>query len=124
MNIAVVGASNDPEKFGNRIVLHLVREGHTVFPVNPKEKTIVNIPCYRKVKDIPSPVDVVDIVVPPKITLKVLRHLITMGGLDIWIQPGAGSPEVKSYLERHSSDFGMITYEECIMTAMDQVYKL
>jgi predicted CoA-binding protein len=122
MNIALVGASNNPEKFGNRILLHLVREGHMVFPVNPKEKTILGIPCYRKVKDIPSPIDIVDIVVPPKITLKVLRHLNTLGGLDIWIQPGAGSPDVLAYLERHGRDFGKVTYEECIMTSLEHVY--
>ncbi len=46
MNIAVVGASNNPQKYGNEIVQHLVREGHTVFPVNPKVKTFLGIPCY------------------------------------------------------------------------------
>ena len=122
MNIAVVGASNNPEKYGNRIVRHLVSEGHTVFPVNPKEKTILGLPCYHKIADIESTIDVVDIVVPPEITMKVLRHARTLDKVNIWIQPGAESRDVISYLERHSKEFGIITYNQCIMTSLDRVY--
>lgn len=122
MNIAVVGASNNSEKYGNRIVRHLVEEGHTVFPVNPKEKIILNLPCYRKVGDIEATVDIVDIVVPPEVTLKVLRYLKTLGRVNVWIQPGAESDEVIQYLEKYSDQFGIITYNQCIMTSLDRVY--
>lgn len=123
MNIAIVGASNNPEKYGNIILLHLRNDGHTVFPVNPKEKIVAGLPAYRKVGDIEAKIDVVDIVVPPKITMKVLRHMRHFGQMDIWIQPGAGSDEVRKYLDRHSKEFGRVTYEECIMTALDRVYR-
>src|SRR3989344_328414 len=122
MNIAVVGASNNPDKYGYTIVRHLLADGHTVYPVNPKEKIILGSPCYRKVGDIESNVDIVDIVVPPKITLKVLRHVRSLGRMNVWIQPGAESRDVISYLERHSDDFGIITYNQCIMTSLDRVY--
>lgn len=122
MNIAVVGASNNSEKYGNHIVRHLVEEGHTVFPVNPKEKTILNLPCYRKVGDIETTVDIVDIVVPPEVTIKVLRYLKTLGRVNVWIQPGAESDEVIAYLEEYSNQFGIITYNQCIMTSLERVY--
>lgn len=122
MNIAVVGASNNAEKYGNIIVRHLLQEGHTVFPVNPKEQAIAGVPCYRKVGDITANIDIVDIVVPPEVTLKVLRHIRNVGRLNVWVQPGAESDAVIDYLERHSNDFGIITYNQCIMTSLDRVY--
>ncbi|MBI4090502.1 MAG: CoA-binding protein [Candidatus Komeilibacteria bacterium] len=122
MNIAVVGASNNAEKYGNRIVRHLVEEGHAVFPVNPKEKIILNLPSYRKVGDIETAIDIVDIVVPPEVTMKVLRYLKTLGRINVWIQPGAESDEVIAYLEKYSNQFGIITYNQCIMTSLDRVY--
>ena len=45
--IAVVGASNDPSKYGNIIVKNLMAHGYDVVPVNPKEATIAGLPAYR-----------------------------------------------------------------------------
>ena len=121
MNIAVVGASNNPEKYGYRIVRHLLEEGHTVFPINLREKTILGLPVFRRLADIEKKIDIVDVVVPPKTTLKIIHQAMKLGGVHIWIQPGAESDEVIQHLNTHSRYFGKITYNRCIMTSLDRM---
>lgn len=121
MNIAVVGASNNPEKYGYRIVRHLLEEGHTVFPVNLKEKIILGQPAFKHIKDIYQAVDIIDVVVPPKETVKIIHQAQKyMPGVHIWLQPGAESVEAIQHLQTHSRDFGLITYNQCIMTSLDR----
>ncbi len=55
--------------------------------------------------------------------MKVLRHIASIGGVNVWLQPGAESPEVLNYLDRHGRDFGVVTYDDCIMTSLERVYK-
>lgn len=120
MRIAVVGASNNPEKYGYRIVRHLLDEGHVVFPVNLREKVILGQPAYKHIKEIGQAVDIVDVVTPPIQTIKVVHQIQKyMPGVWIWIQPGAESEEVIQHLEKHSKDFGKITYNACIMTSLE-----
>ena len=122
MNIAVVGASNNPEKYGNQIVRHLVDDGHTVFPVNLRDAIILGIPAYKTVGEIAQPIDIIDIVVPPAATLDILKQLLTLDKPNVWVQPGAESEEVIKFLNDHSKEFGQITYNLCIMTSLDRVY--
>jgi len=119
MKIAVVGASNNAEKYGNQIARHLMADGHSVVPVNLHEKTILGQPVFKKVSDISGAVDIVDIVVPPEQTLKILDEVAQLKGVNIWIQPGAESDEVIKFLDEHSSDFGKIVYNHCIMTSLE-----
>lgn len=120
MRIAVVGASNDPSKYGYRIVRHLLEEGHTVFPVNLHEDVILGVPAYKHIKDIGQAIDIVDIVVPPKQTLKIIHQVQKyLPRVWVWVQPGAESDEVVQHLEKHSKDFGRVTYNACIMTSLD-----
>ncbi|OGY91806.1 MAG: hypothetical protein A3B31_03535 [Candidatus Komeilibacteria bacterium RIFCSPLOWO2_01_FULL_53_11] len=122
MKIAVVGASNNIEKYGNRIVRHLLGDGHDVCPVNPHEDIILGQPVYKKISDVPGKIDIVDIVVPPDATLKILKELRSLHGVNVWIQPGAESDAVIAYLEKHSRDFGRIIYNQCIMTSLEREY--
>ncbi len=122
MKIVVVGASNNVEKYGNRIVRHLLGEGHDVIPVNPREGSILGRLVYKKVADIPGKIDIVDIVVPPDATLKILKELRALHGLNVWIQPGAESDSVIAYLGKHSRDFGKVIYNQCIMTSLEREY--
>ena len=87
--IAVVGASNDPSKYGNIIVKNLRAHGYQVLPVNPKEATIAGLPAYRSLADVPQPVDIVDVVTPPAVTLKVLKDASAAGIGLVWLQDGS-----------------------------------
>jgi uncharacterized protein len=88
---AVVGATDNPEKYGNRIVKNLKSRGYEVFPVNPKLKTLEGLTCYSALADIPDRVDVVDFVVPPSATEDILKQCKELGLKNIWLQPGSES---------------------------------
>ena len=87
--IAVVGASNDPSKYGNIIVRTLVRHGYDVVPVNLRETTIAGLRVYPNLRAIPSPVDIVDVVTPPESTLEILREAAEAGISLVWLQDGS-----------------------------------
>jgi len=71
----------------------LKRAGYLVHPVNPTLETLDGDPCYKSLKDLPEKPDVVDFVVPPKVTFKVLDDCIDLGLKRVWFQPGSESPE-------------------------------
>ena len=87
--IAVVGASNDPAKYGNIIVNNLKQRGYQVLPVNPKETSISGLTVFRTLGDIPKPVDIVDVVTPPAVTRSVLRDAAAAGIGLVWLQDGS-----------------------------------
>ena len=91
---AVVGASNDREKYGNRVYRVLRERGYHVFPVHVSEETVEGDRAYTSVGDLPAGVEVVDIVIPPPRVPAVLEAAKAAGIMRIWLQPGAESPEV------------------------------
>lgn len=91
---AVVGASNDRSKFGNRIYRDLRAAGYQVYPVNPNETTVEGDVAYASVLDLPEPVQVVDVVVPSWVGQKVAREAAEAGIPYFWLQPGAESNEL------------------------------
>lgn len=110
--VAVVGATDNPSKFGNRIYRDLKAKGFTVFAVNPYRDEVDGDPCWRSVSDLPERPTIVDFVVPPKRTLSVLEECLEAGYTNVWIQPGAENTEVVEYLEEH--DFNHLV-DACIM---------
>ncbi len=86
---AVVGATDNPEKYGNQIVKNLIKRGYEVYPVNPKLKELEGLPCYPGLSAIPVKVDVVDFVVPPSATEEILKQCRELGLNRIWLQPGS-----------------------------------
>ncbi len=87
--IAVVGASNDPAKFGNIIVRNLVSKGYTVLPVNPREEQIAGLPAFPNLAAVPLPVDIVDVVTPPAVTKGILEEAARLGLPAVWLQDGS-----------------------------------
>jgi predicted CoA-binding protein len=92
--VAVVGASNDRRKFGNKALRAFQAEGHRVIPINPREMTIEGIRTYASVLDVPGPIDVATVYVQPEIGLRLLAQFEQKGIGEIWINPGAESPEL------------------------------
>lgn len=91
---AVVGASNNREKFGRRIFDDMKSAGYEVYAVNPREERLDDgTPCYPSVRDLPVVPDVVDVVVPPPLGVSIVEDCATKGVTRIWFQPGASSPE-------------------------------
>ena len=74
-SIAVIGASDDPRKYGHEILKNLIEGGFpgALYPINPKTERILGVNCYKNVKQIPEPVDLALVIVPAKITVQALR---------------------------------------------------
>jgi acyl-CoA synthetase (NDP forming) len=115
-SIAVIGASNDPNKYGNRAVRTYIARGWTVYPVNPKEETVEGLPCYRTVADLPEAVDRASLYVPPPVGVKLLDAIRDRGAKELWVNPGSGSPELLARAE----ELGMTTVEACSIVAANE----
>jgi uncharacterized protein len=100
--IAVVGASNNESKFGNKIVKNLMSRGFEVYPINPREKEIEGLKAFSSIKNLPAVPDLVDLVVRSEVGLGVVKEAIEIGVKNIWIQPGAESDEIVDLLNSHS----------------------
>src|SRR5262245_42081760 len=93
--IAIVGASADRRKFGNRAVRAYARQGWEVFPVNPHEERIEGLRVFRSIADIPvSQLDCVSLYLQPEIGLQVLEEIARRPPRELWLNPGAESPEL------------------------------
>ncbi len=93
--VAVVGASNDRSKFGNRSVRAHVQSGFRVFPINPRGGEIEGLPAYVKLSDVPvRPLNRITLYVPPTLGLAMLDEIAAIGCDELWLNPGAESPEL------------------------------
>ena len=100
-SFAVVGVSRDESKYGHQVFLNLKGRGLKVYPINPKIKKISrDITCYPSLKDLPETPDTVVTVVPPKITVLIVKEAAILGIKTIWMQPGSESKEAIDYCKR------------------------
>lgn len=92
--VAVVGASSHRHKFGNKAVRGYQRQGFTVIPINRHETEIEGLKAYRSVLDVPGAIDMATLYVPPAEGLDVLLEVAEKRIPEVWINPGADTPEV------------------------------
>jgi predicted CoA-binding protein len=93
--IAIVGASRDRNKFGNKAVRAYGERGYQVYPVHPVEKEIEGYPAYRSVLEIPDRVELVSIYLPPSVGLKIINEVAQKEGVKmVYLNPGAESREL------------------------------
>ncbi len=112
--IAVVGASNNPAKYGNIIVRNLAAKGYTVLPVNPREKEIAGLPAYPNLAAVPKPIAIVDVVTPPAVTKGILEEAARLGLPAVWLQDGSWD---EATLEVAAKAPFKTVYNACIMVA-------
>lgn len=92
--VAIIGASADPSKFGNKSIHAHLRAGYEVFPVNPKEETIEGLKCFKSILDVPGTLDRISLYLPPPVAVKVLDDIAKKGCQELWVNPGVESPEL------------------------------
>src|ERR1017187_5163994 len=98
--IAIIGASADRAKFGNKAVRAFLRQGYTVYPVNPKEVEIEGLPAFKSIAAVPVRPNLVSVYLPPPVLLKVLPDIAAKGCDELWLNPGTESDEVLALAER------------------------
>ena len=109
---AIVGATDNSEKYGNQIFKNLKNRGYEVYPVNPRLKELEGVKCYASLDDIPVKVDVVDFVVPPEVTEVTLQKCKRLGLNRIWLQPGSESEAAIAYCRENNLK---VVHDVCVM---------
>ena len=89
--VAVIGASNNRRKFGNRAVRAYTLRGYTVVPINPHETEVEGLRAYKSVLDVPGPIEMASFYVPPEVGERVIEEIARKQIPEVWLNPGAES---------------------------------
>ncbi|NCD09173.1 MAG: CoA-binding protein [Negativicutes bacterium] len=109
---ALVGATNNKDKYGCKIYKRLLKAGYEVYPVNPGIAEIDGAKCYASIADLPVVPEVVNIVVPAKFAVGAVKEAAEKGVKIVWLQPGSDKPEVV----KAAKDAGLEVIEDCVLT--------
>jgi len=107
--VAVIGASSNRGKFGNKALRAFERQGYTVIPINPNEPDVEGHRTYASVLDVPGTIDLATVYVPGSVGVKVVEELARKGVPEVWLNPGADDDEV---VER-ARELGLKTIQAC-----------
>lgn len=108
--VAVIGASTDRAKFGNKAVRAFMQAGYQVFPINPRVTEVEGLPAFPSISAIPVRPDLVSVYLPAPVVLKVLPEIAAKGCDELWLNPGTESPEVLAEAERLGLNIAHISY--------------
>ncbi|QNO14840.1 CoA-binding protein [Alkalicella caledoniensis] len=112
---AVLGASNNPQKFGYKITKALNEAGKTVNPINPKEETILGLKSYSDITQLPQTPEVIDFVVPKEVG----KSIIDTGNIPketiLWFQPGSFDDELVQYAQSKGYD---VVSDGCVLVEL------
>ena len=97
--IAVVGLSPKPNRPSHQVARYLMEVGYTIIPVNPGQDTILGQTCYSNLRDIPTPVDMVDIFRRQEEVVPIVEDAIGIGARFIWMQQGIVNEEAAEKAE-------------------------
>jgi predicted CoA-binding protein len=89
--VAVIGASKNRRKFGNRAIRAFLNEGHIVVPINPHESEIEGLKSYASVLDVPGRIDMASLYVPPEVGERIIDEIARKEIGEVWVNPGAES---------------------------------
>lgn len=115
-SFAVVGASTNRDKYGNKVLRSYMQNNLEVFPINPVADEVEGLKAYRGLNDLPSTVHGVSYVTPPEVTRASLDEAIKLGIKHVWMQPGAESPEAIRLAE--SAGMNVVAGGPCILVRL------
>ena len=97
--VAIIGASSDRRKFGNKAVRAFAQRGYRIVPINPHEREVEGWPAYPSVLDVEGPIDLATVYVPPQVGEGVVEEVARKGIPELWLNPGSESPAVVARAE-------------------------
>lgn len=112
--MAVIGASGNRQKFGNKAVRAFLQQGYTVYPVNPNEPEVEELATFKTIRDVPVRPQMISVYVPPPIVLKVLPDIAARGCDELWLNPGTESEAVLAEAKR----LGLNVIQACSIVAV------
>jgi predicted CoA-binding protein len=114
--VAVIGASNDRRKFGNRALRAYSQQGYSVVPINPHETEVEGLKAYASILDVPGPVDMASFYVQPEVGEALIADVAAKGVREVWLNPGADSDE----LIARTKSLGIQPIVACSIVAIGQ----
>lgn len=102
--VAIVGASTDRAKYGNKSVRAHRTQGWDVYPVNPKATEIEGLKCYPSLEEVPVKLDRVSLYLPPPLGVRILPSIAAIRPTEFFVNPGAESEELLAEAERLGLD--------------------
>ena len=116
--IAVVGMSPKPERPSHYVALYLRDHGYKIIPVNPGQREIAGETCYPSLKDIPKPVDVVDVFRRPEHVLSIAEATVEIGAKALWLQDGVINKEAAKLAEEAGL---LVVMNDCMLRRHRQI---
>jgi len=113
---AVVGASRNRDKYGNKVLRAYLQNRRVVFPVHPSLDEIEGLAAFHDLASLPQAVHGVSIITPPRVTERVVADAVQLGIKFIWMQPGAESEQAVEVAEQ--AGLHVIWGEPCILVAL------
>jgi len=113
-SVAILGASNNRAKFGNKSVRAHARAGYRVFPVNPFESEIEGFPAFASLRDISAELDRISVYLAPRLSLGLLAQIEEKGAREIWFNPGSADHHVFEEAQR----LGLAAIDGCSIVAL------
>ena len=114
-SVAIIGASRNRSKFGNKSVRAHLQQGYEVYPVNPSADEVEGLTCYPSLEAVPvARLDRISVYVPPAVGLTLLESIQRAGATEVWFNPGSESPE----LLRRAEELGIEPIQACSIVAV------
>lgn len=110
--IAVVGLSDRPERDSHRVAAYLQAQGYTIIPVNPNVPQVLGQNAYANLRDVPGPVDIVNIFRRSETVPAIVDEAIAIGARAVWMQLGIAHPAAA---ERARAAGITVISDRCIM---------
>jgi len=117
---AVVGVSQNRQKYGYEVFETLVANGYRVYPTNPKYEEVDGHRCYPSLDDLPEKPQVVVTVVPPSVTEKVTEACARLGIRTVWMPPGSWSEQAVETCEAQGIEE---VHDVCLVFALRSLRK-
>ena len=115
-SFAVVGASTNRDKYGNKVLRCYAQHGHPVVGVNPRADEIEGVPCYASLRDVPGSPRAVSIVAPPAFAQQIVDDAVASAVTHLWFQ--TGSEDASAIRDAQERGIEVIAYGPCLLVAL------
>ena len=115
-SFVVVGASNNREKYGNKVLRCYAQHGYPVVGVNPRVHEVEGLPCYRSVAEVPGEPRAVSVVAPPEFAQSIVEDVLAPAVTHQWFQPGAEHEAAIQAAEAHGVE--VIGHGPCVLVRL------
>ncbi|MCH7725204.1 MAG: CoA-binding protein [Planctomycetes bacterium] len=113
---AVIGASRNRDKYGNKVLRCYLQNDHRVFAINPNADEVEGMPAHADLASLPEPVHGISIITPPSVTELIVEQAVSLGIQNIWMQPGADSPTAIATARQAS--LNLISGTACLLVVL------